>query len=270
MKIKNVHQLLEYCISFAEEELNSFLKNSNNKAEESIIVAALYRSILELSLSAKISAENGLRVSNELNYRSFLEHYLTLKYILKDAKKFKRRATAYKVSYHLIQIESAALLMDTYEELGIDKEQMEEIRKMHIEIIEQPEYASIRNEYERMKRNSKYKQYPKWYSLNNGPTSVNQLIKASEDDPRFMKYLYGSLSQSAHGYLALRDWHSKGLLPLQAKVDPNEDNFNLGVFASFLATSTQRFIIAVHPEHKLKLERFYSDYISAKTELGLM
>lgn len=109
-----------------------------------------------------------MRAPAEINNRSFLDAYVAYKYILSDPQKTVERASAYKVGYHLQQIEAATDAIDAKDILGTDAQLMNEAIRHHTDIINQPEFKPILDEFERMKGTF----YPKWYAIFGGPASL--------------------------------------------------------------------------------------------------
>jgi len=185
------------------------------------------------------------------------------KYILNDPQKAVERASAYKVGYHLQQIESATEAIETSDEIGTNVQRMTEGIRHHTDIISQLEFKPIRDEFERLKR----QYYPKWYSLFGGPTSLKQLAQnLGESD--LMYSIYGGLSKGAHNYIALRALTPSGLLPIQLGFNPDNDTNNLNVVCTFLVSSIMRFTDKMYPEYMRNLQPFLLEYKAAKQRLG--
>ncbi|MEK5034921.1 DUF5677 domain-containing protein [Paenibacillus sp. FSL R7-0302] len=263
MRISNIHDLLEYSLAFGNTELQAFQTGKDLTDTNNQVISSLFRSIIELSVGVKVSAENGLRASAELNFRSLLEAYVAFKYILIDPQKTVKRACAYKVGYHLQQIESATDAIDAKDEIGTNIQRMNEAIRQHTDIINQSELKPMLDEFERLKRTY----YPKWYSLFGGPLSLKQLVQnLGEQD--LVYSIYGSLSKSAHNYIALRALTQNGLLPVRSGFNPDNDTFNLGVICTFLVSSAMRFTETTFPEYMNHLLPFLQEYKAAKTKLG--
>jgi len=269
VEIRNIHGLLEYSIAFGQTELQAFQADKGLPDTASQVVASLFRSIIELSDGVKVSAENGLRAAAELNYRSFLEAYVAYKYILSDPQKTVDRAIAYKVGYHLQQIESANDAIEAKDEIGTDVELMNKGIRHHTDIINQPEFKPTLDEFEKLKLASRRGYYPTWYSLFGGPSSLKQLVQAlGEQD--LMYSIYGNLSKSAHNYIALRALIPSGLSPVRSDFDPDIDSYNLNVICTFLVSSMAQFTGKMYPEYANNLRPFLQQYKTVKQRLGLV
>lgn len=262
--IQNIHQLLEQAIALAEQELLSFQEEKGVKDHKSAVASSLFRQIIELSIGVKVSAENGLRTPTEIIYRGFLENYLALKYILIDPSTSIERASAYKIGYHIQQIESAKEMIALEATIQIDRADIEKVIEFHTNIINKPEFSLVLNEFNNLKRTY----YPKWYSLFSGPKTLKELAEALEGSGNLLYSIYGALSTSAHSYTAIRALSSSVLLPIQSSFDPSNDTYNLNVIASFLTSSINRFTVNLYPDYGEKIIPFLKDYKEFKERLS--
>jgi hypothetical protein len=140
---------------------------------------------------------------------------------------------------------------------------MNEAIRHHTDIINQPEFRPILDEFESLK----HKYYPKWYSLFGGPPTLNKLVQnLGESD--MMYSIYSGLSKSAHNYIALRALTPSGLLPVQSGFNPDNDTDNLNVICTFLVSSITRFTDKIYPEYMNDLLPFLQEYKAAKQRLG--
>lgn len=263
LKIENIHDLLEYAIDFSNKEIRSFQQNKVVQDLKDGVVSSLLRSIIELSIGVKVTAENGLRAPSEINFRAFIEAYLAIKYILHDEQKSEDRAIAYKIGYHQHQIETAQEAINDAVLLDTNIANMEHAIKEHTNIMNQPAYKSVLDEFTRM--TNKYA--PKWYSLFGGPKSLKQLIEIFEDDKNILYKMYSALSKSAHSYIALRGLQPTVngfvMLPVQETFDPIQNTFSLNVITSFLVSSICQFTSTIYPQYNENLRVFlqvYADY----------
>lgn len=260
-----MYSLLEHSIAFGQTELQAFQKEKGLTDTKTQVVSSLFRSIIELSDGVKVNAENGLRAPAELNYRSFLEAYVAYKYILIDPQKSVERACAYTVGYHLQQIETGNEAIDAKDILGINVQAMNELIRHHTNIINQPEFKPILDEFERLKGKGTY--YPKWYAIFEGPTSLKKLVQTLGES-EFMYSIYSGLSKSAHNYIALRALTPNGLQPVRSRFNPDNDTDNLNVVCTFLVSSIKRFTYNIYPEYTKKLRPFLQEYTEVKQRLG--
>lgn len=254
--IQNIHQLLVQSISLAEQELQSFQETKGLYDLKAEVVSSLFRQVIELSIGVKVTAENGLRTPSEINYRGFLESYLAFKYILVDPAKTNDRAMAYKVGYHLQQIESANGMIALEAKMQINKPHLEKAIQLHTEIINKAEYSDTLNEFNNLKKSY----YPNWYSLFSGPKTLKGLAEELEGAGSLLYRIYGALSTSAHSHTAIRAQTGSRLLPIQSTFDPNNDTFNLNVIATFLTSAIKRFTKDLYPEFEDKLNSYLAEY----------
>lgn len=265
----NHFEALEHSIKFATFELKYFEEKNDLSDTTNMVVCSLFRKIIELSTGVKVSATNGLKGPAELSYRGLIEAYLAYKYITHDREKEDNRAKAYKIGYHKLQIESA----ETNGKNPLFKFEipfLEEVIDHHRKELEREDFRDLLKAYDKLHRQNKRGHLPKWYSVNNGPKSINQLASFIEErvnnetDKRVMSTLYGALSSGAHNLLALRDIkvNTKGefyLNPIQSSFNPEIDDYNIQPTRALLTSSILNFTINFCPDYTEHLQDFVSD-----------
>lgn len=262
--IQNNHQLLEKAIILATKELALFQLQKGNNDDKTMVISSLFRQIIEMAIGVKVSAEAGLMTPSEINYRGFLESYIAFKYILIDPFKSNQRAIAYKVGYHIHQIEAGQQLIDLGKFMRGNKKYYEQVIQSHKDIINKPEYKEILDEFNNLKK----KYYPAWYSLFSGAKSLKELVTIVENS-NLVYGIYGALSKSAHSYTALRALSLSGILPPQAIFNPNEEKYNLNMIATSLTTTILSFTDNIFPEFVSENEfKIYSiEYLEFKKRI---
>lgn len=259
-------ETLEESIKFATSELKYFEDRNDLSDTTNMVVGSLFRKIVEHSSGVKVCALNGLMGPTDLNYRGLIECYLAYKYLTLDREKLSDRAKAYKIGYHKLQIESVELnkesLLAKY-----DINSLNEVIHHHRKEIEREEFKDVLKEYNRVHKRDKKGHLPKWYSLKNGPKSINQLANVvekniREEEKKVVAALYGQLSSAAHNLLAIRDikMNTKGetyLNPIQFSFKPeNATGYNIQATRSLLTSSILSFTLDFCPEYTEQFKEF--------------
>lgn len=254
------YDLLKESIQFASKQLEVFKATKSLDDVSTMVITALYRKIIELSEGVRVSAANGLLWSAELNYRGLLEAALSLEYILQDSTKTDDRAKAYKIGYHKQQINAV--------EQGSLNEQERALLSRGLSYHQQElaleELQEVLIKFDELQNQDRRRFIPKWYSLDGGPKSINQLAiyLAEEDEPEtLVSNLYGLLSTGAHMYMALNSIRKSGeaitIKPVKATFNSNLDEYNFVATRSLLTSAILRFTRAKHPEYLCSLQNFF-------------
>lgn len=264
------YTVLENTIAFANYGLNQF-KESRDLNETTItVVSSLLRKIIELSDGVYVSALNGLKGPAEINYRGVIEAYLAFRYINQNEEERSNRAIAYKIGYHKIQInhvESLGNRSINNSDLSLFQNQL----NYHRAELEKEEFRDVLREYNNLQSRTHGGYIPKWYSLYEGPKSINQLAKHIEenmnnsDDKKIIVTLYGALSSKAHNLLALSDvgMSETGEITLKSVRSPfnsNVDSYNLSAVIYLLNAALNHLTQNFYPEFIGEFIEF-DDYI---------
>lgn len=262
--------VLENTIAFANYGLNQF-KESHDLSETTImVVSSLLRKIIELSDGVYVSALNGLKGPAEVNYRGVIEAYLAFRYINQNQEERSKRAIAYKIGYHKIQINHVESLSNRSMN-NIDPFLFQNQLKYHRDELEKEEFSDVLREYNDLQRRTSGGYIPKWYSLYEGPKSINQLAKHIEEnmnnssDKKIITTLYGALSSKAHNLLALSEVRMSEtgeviLKSVRSPSNPNVDSYNLSVVIYLLNASMNHLTQNFYPDFLGEFIEF-DDYI---------
>lgn len=258
------YEVLNESIKFATKQLEAFKASKDLSDLSTMVIAALYRKIIELSEGVRVSGSNGLAGPAELNYRGLIEAYLALKYILQDETLLENRAKAYKIGYHKQQVEAAEYAKSKVSDPNYTMFYDQAISH-HREQMEVAELQEILNEYDELQRRDRRGFIPKWYSLFGGPKSINQLVQSFIDDDdtekEIMSKLYSFLSTGAHNYMVLNSIFKEGeeisIKPVRAHFNCNKDEYNFVGTRSLLTSSITRFTKIKYPEYTQKLGEFF-------------
>lgn len=254
------YDLLRVSIQFASKQLEVFKATKSLDDVSTMVITALYRKIIELSEGVRVSAANGLAGPAELNYRGLLEAALSLEYILQDSTKIDDRAKAYKIGYHKQQINAV-------DQENLSEQERTQISRgliYHQEELELEELQEILIKFNELHSQDKRGFIPKWYSLDGGPRSINQLAihLAEDDEPEtLVSNLYGLLSTGAHMYMALnsikKSREAITIKSVRATFNSNLDEYNFVATRSLLNSAILRFTQAKHPEYANDLRKFF-------------
>lgn len=251
------YDLLRESIQFASKQLEDFKATRSLDDIPTMVITSLYRKIIELSEGVRVSGVNGLAGSALLNYRGLIEAYLAFRYILKDEHLLEDRAKAYKIGYHKQQIEAG--------NYSLERESNEDTRAFfelaiqhHTSEMENESLQEILTIFNELQSQSRRGFIPKWYELNGGPRSINQLAEhlaeEDEEDRELMAKLYSFLSTDAHNYMALNGIFKRGELitikPVRAIFNSNKDEYNFLGTRSLLTSSTLKFMQSTFPENE--------------------
>lgn len=255
----NRYEILNESIKFANNQLNSFIKTKDLSDISTLVITALYRKIIELSEGVRVSAANGLAGPAELNYRGLIEASLAFEYLLQDSAKVDDRAKAYKIGYHKQQINAI-----NQENLSEQKRESFSRRlnynQQELELEELQEVLLKFNELESQNRRGFI---PKWYSLDGGPKSINQLARylaRENENQTLLSNLYGLLSTGAHVYMALncitKLEEDISIKPVRANFNSNLDEYNFSGTRSLLTSAISKFTRVKHSEYMGNLQTF--------------
>ncbi|KFL44623.1 hypothetical protein CH76_02170 [Lysinibacillus sp. BF-4] len=254
------YDLLKGSIEFASKQLEAFKVTKSLDDVSTIVITALYRKIIELSEGVRVSAANGLAGPAELNYRALIEATLALEYILKNPAKMDDRSKAYKIGYHKLQINAVN------QEIFSEQERRFLGRGLsyHQKELELEELQEVLIKFNELQNQDRRGFIPKWYSLDGGPRSINQLAKylAEENEPEtLVSNLYGLLSTGAHMYMALNSIKKSGgnltIKPVKATFNCNLDEYNFVATRSLLTSAIAKFTREKHPEYIGNLRDFF-------------
>lgn len=255
------YEILNESIKFANNQLNSFIKTKDLSDISTLVITALYRKIIELSEGVRVSAANGLAGPAELNYRGLIEASLAFEYLLQDSAKVDDRAKAYKIGYHKQQI-NAINQANLSEQKRESFSRRLNYNQQELELEELQEVLLKFNELESQNRRGFI---PKWYSLDGGPKSINQLARdlASENENEnqtLLSNLYGLLSTGAHVYMALncitKLEEDISIKPVRANFNSNLDEYNFSGTRSLLTSAISKFTQVKHSEYRDNLKTF--------------
>ncbi|PGS05885.1 hypothetical protein COC45_25770 [Bacillus cereus] len=254
------YDLLKESIEFASKQLEKFKATKSLDNISTMVITALYRKIIELSEGVRVLAANGLAGPAELNYRGLIEAALSLEYILQDPAKTDDRAKAYKIGYHKQQINAV--------DQGDLSEQERELLcrglSYHQQELALEELQEVLMKFDELQNQDRRGFIPKWYSLDNGPRSINQLaiyLKVEDEPEALVSNLYGFLSTGAHMYMALNSIKKLGenitIKPVKATFNSNLDEYNFVANSSLLTSAIVSFTLAKHPEYIDNLQNFF-------------
>jgi len=258
------YEVLNESINFATKQLEDFNAEKKLNNTSDIVITALYRKIIELSVGVKVASENGLSGPVVLNYRGLVEAYLAFMYILQKDSLLEDRAKAYKVGYHKQLIEEGEYALKKYSDT-IDKQSLESAIQYHKIELEKSDLQEILTEYNKLQNQNKGNYIPKWYSLNNGPKSINMLAKILETegegkDRKLFAQLYSFLSKGAHNYTALSSIIENdtgfSIEPVQASFNMDTDKNKFMLARSMLTFAALKFTVNTFPEYEGNLSSF--------------
>lgn len=256
----NSYEVLQEAIDFACEQLEVFKTNHHIENTTAMVTTALYRKVIELSSGVSISAAAGLAGPADINFRGLLEASLALEYILQIQEKTDARAIAYKVGYHKQQIHAAPVPEALEESVKL---LLTKALEYHQEKLKKEEFREVLSEFNRLHESNRQGHLPKWFSLDNGPRSVNQLANELDKenvDKALVSNLYGLLSQEAHMYLALNGVmeyeDATRIKPVHSIFNPAKDDYNLVAARSLLLSAMDKFTKSQHPEYTLEVKKF--------------
>lgn len=234
---------LKKSITFGEWVLKE-LANRNDLELEQKIIISLYRKFLEQTYGAYISAVNNLDSPLQIMQRSALETYLSIRYILQEEELVQKRAHSYYIGF-LKNLEKEVTDWCTYTEvdelltngIGDTKQKISNILHNPILKTTLDEWKKTRLKINRRRKKGK-KHNPKWYSLFNGPLSINKLAETLiKEDPSIYLF-YGALSQEAHGYYSLKGTNYLTLIDKPLNLKPIADSLVPADWSPIVAFST--------------------------------
>lgn len=267
-----LHEVLSRTIQFSNNVFEEYRETHTYNDTYSMVVVGLYRRIIELSDGLWICSDHGLKAPTELNYRGLMEAYLAFKYIINDEQLSERRAIAYRVGYHMQQIEAGNYALNR-NGLTVDKRaRLNTALANHQEFLNQEDVREVVNEWNRLKQAHPQKHAPKWHSLYSGPSSINALARhLSQDmtDRNLMSQLYSFLSVAAHNYLALRDYRptlsgEHFIMDVRYTINEEVDEFSLIPTRAILLSATLSFCQHFFPtklEHVREFVQDISEYL---------
>ncbi|MFC2048322.1 DUF5677 domain-containing protein [Chloroflexota bacterium] len=202
--------LLIEVINYATDVLGKCQNSSQAEKEEASPIFALYTHIIQMADGTQVLVSSGCGTPGNLLLRSSFEARLSLKFLLEQDT--DKRAIAWLVKYYDDEI-AYLEMMDPTNPKG------REFRKKHENdyiyrvtgpppslpgitgniariqtVLNLPKYADVYEEYKKRKRK---RQYPEWYSLFNGPTSLKKLAEHFGEGAIY-KSLYYSWSKISH------------------------------------------------------------------------
>ncbi|MEB2301598.1 DUF5677 domain-containing protein [Lysinibacillus xylanilyticus] len=257
------YDILKESIEFGSKQLEDFKATKSLNNVSTIVIAALYRKIIELSEGVRVSGANGLSGPALLSYRGLIEAYLAFKYILQDEALLEDRAKAYKIGYHKEQIDAG--------NYGLEKASNDDEKKFfelaiqhHTSEIEKEDFQEVLTVYNELQSRDRRGFIPKWYALNGGPTSIKKLAEfiaeAEETDRETVAKLYNFLSTDAHSYMALRSIVEKdgdlSIKPVRIHFNSDKDEYNFIPTRSLLTSTILKFMQSTFPENESNVEIF--------------
>lgn len=196
---EKILKMLSQSIQFGDDLLYKIVSEVELSLEHKIILS-LYRKLLEQVDASYVLGDHRLKGPSVVMARSVLETYLSIMYILEQNKMVASRASSYYLGV-LISQQNAAKELKNSPISEVPEEKINKTLEMTEDLINRPQFSKQLKEWEKLKNLDKNNYDPKWYSLFNGPRSVNALIRKLDKD--IDKRFYGYLSQEAHGYQAL-------------------------------------------------------------------
>lgn len=192
---------LSKTIKFGEGFLKDLEKRTDLELEHKI-VSALFRKLIEQTTAGYVLTEQNLAGPLTIIKRSMLETYLALRYILQKEELIKNRAYSYYIGF-LKNENNDKRTWNESPQVDLSHIDIQGFIKTNTEILNNPKFKHILQEWENTKRKSKKKYDPKWYSLFNGPWSLKGLSDCLMEGEPLAYAFYGTLSQEAHSYNAL-------------------------------------------------------------------
>ncbi|WP_342558302.1 DUF5677 domain-containing protein [Metasolibacillus sp. FSL K6-0083] len=251
------YDLLKESIKFASKQLEDFKVTKSLDDIPTMVITSLYRKIIELSEGVRVSGANGLSGPALLNYRGLIEAYLAFKYILENEHLLEDRAKAYKIGYHKQQVEAGNYSL---KRASNDDERafFESAIQYHTNEMKNESLQDIFKVFNELQNRNSKGFIPKWYELNDGPRTINQLAKylaeKDEEDKELVANLYGFLSTDAHNYMALNSILKSDELitvkPVRAFFNSNKDEYNFLGTRSLLTSSILKFMQSAFPENE--------------------
>lgn len=257
--------ILGRTIQFGDQVIKDYCSDITLGTIEQVVIS-LYRKVVELSNGVFINADNGLKGPAMLCFRGGIEAYLSLEYILLEPKLIKQRAVAYYVGYRYLQRGAAKEGIKIVEQGNShDGKDVQYFKDAIIEIDSELQKNIFNKTLKKWKKELKEDKYLKWYSLHNGPGSVNQLArriqkKKGQNDSELISRLYGQLSQLAHIYTALDAFYTSSngsiLKPICFPEGESEIESIIVPTSELLISSTNSFIESLYPKYKSQFREF--------------
>ncbi|QWG31048.1 hypothetical protein EXW58_26660 (plasmid) [Bacillus mycoides] len=248
-------EVLSKSIQFGDETLKNLERKKELPIEHKVIIA-LYRKLFEQVDGNYILADHELEGPARVLLRSAMEAFLSLIYILQEKRRIQDRAFSYYVGFFKAELKIANNPLTTDNPNGFKNEEDSKLDIKEIEsILNKRQFKKVLNEWELTNKKTRYE--PKWYSLFNGPTSVNQLVNKIAD--KDTNLLYGILSMEAHGYQALSAVKHRDLTNEDFALQPIRNNITdetVKLTRVLLTSITMRIISLIAPEYELDLIKF--------------
>lgn len=234
---------LKKSITFGEWVLKE-LANRNDLELEQKIIISLYSKFVEQTHGAYISAVNNLDSPLQIMQRSALETYLSIRFILQKEELVQKRAYSYYIGF-LKNLENEVTDWCTYTEVDeLITNNIDDTKQQISNVLDNPILETTLYEWNKTwrkinRRREEGKEHnPKWYSLFNGPRSINQLAEGLIKEEPSIYLFYSALSQEAHGYYSLKNTNYLTLIDEPLKLKPITDSLVPADWSPILAIST--------------------------------
>ena len=168
---------------------------------EEMTIITLYRKLIENVDGIFVLADNGLESPSISVCRASYEVFLQIEFMFKEEKEINRKALSYYCTWLYEEIVFINKQLQNKElhnrELIMNKEVLLDKLQKNKELLN-TEFKSYEKEILRSKQKLKIQHPPKWYSLFNGPKSLNELSKETSLKEAH-SILYNGMSAEAHG-----------------------------------------------------------------------
>lgn len=212
-----INAILKYFSDSINEVVNygthllKWIAESPSQGDQKLPTIMFFRSLLEKADSISILIKNSSIDSSKIILRSLFETHLSISYlnenytedrsmaflvwnsknIIKANRAFIKGNQEFKELQSRVEKDGNFLTVEDLENLPSAKP----IIDTQLSLLNKPEYKRVEKEYERTKKLIKN---PSWYSLFNGPKSIEQLAK-DLNMSTFYPLLYRPWSGSVHG-----------------------------------------------------------------------
>jgi len=175
---------LDGCVNCGTQVLGWLNRPTSSYGDLAVVM--LFRHVVEMMDGIAVLVRAGCAEPTKLLLRSMLESGLGLKYICETKVSWEERTIAYQVCYAHERIRSYRRMDPSHQEgkhlksvlekdgLGQSIVAAQQDMSSQIENLERmlakPEFAPVEAQYQ-----SHRSKHPKWYSLNSGPNSVQEL-----------------------------------------------------------------------------------------------
>lgn len=146
---------LSQSIKFGEKYLKGLEKRTDLELEHKI-VSSLFRKLIEQANAGYVLAEQNLEGPLTVMKRSILETYLALRYILQKEELAKDRAYSYYVGF-LINENNDKRTWSKQQQVDVSHLNLQSSIDTNTEILNNPKFKYILQEWENTKRKSKKK-----------------------------------------------------------------------------------------------------------------